>query len=134
MNKLKIIRRQNKNVTILDLSGKVQLGESSILFRITLRELAKNGEKSILLNLAEVSQIDSSGLGEFVSGAAALRKIGGEIKLLNLPQRINEIMTITKLLTVFETFENEESAVNSFQKDDENAEDRLADTARAGRP
>lgn len=136
MNKLKIIKRQSKNVTILDLWGKVQIGESSIQLRTCLGELAQKGEKKILLNLAKVSQIDSSGLGEFVSGVASLRRNGGEIKLLNLPDRINEIMTITKLLTVFEIYENEETAVNSFQNDSENiiGNDRLADTARAGRP
>lgn len=108
------------------------MGESSIQLRTSLRELAQKGEKKILLNLAKVSQIDSSGLGEFVVGAASLRRNGGEIKLLNLPDRITEIMTITKLLTVFEIYENEETAVNSFQNDSENivGNDRLADTAR----
>ena len=121
MSKLKITKRQNKNVIILDLSGKVQIGESSIELRTSLRELVQAGEKNILLNLAEVSQIDSSGLGEFVGGSASLRRNGGEIKLLNLSKRINELMTITKLLTVFEIYENEEVAVNSFQNDSEHA-------------
>lgn len=121
MSKLKITKRQDKNVTILDLSGKVQIGESNTELRTTLRELAKEGKKNILLNLAEVSQIDSSGLGEFVGSSASLRKAGGKIKLLNLSDRINELMTITKLLTVFEIYENEELAVNSFQKVSGNA-------------
>lgn len=119
MSELKITKRQNKNVTILELSGKVQIGESSAKLRTSLRELAQKGEKKILINLAEVSQIDSSGLGEFVAGSASLRRNGGEIKLLNLPNRINELMMLTKLLTVFEIFENEEESVNSFQSDSE---------------
>ena len=86
-----------------------------------MQVLAQVGKKKILLNLAEVSQIDSSGLGEFVAGSASIRRNGGEIKLLNLPKRINELMTITKLLTVFEVYENEETAVNSFQNDSEHA-------------
>ena len=122
MSKLKITKRQNKNVTILDLSGKIQIGESSTELRTSLRGLVQEGEKNILLNLAEVSQIDSSGLGEFVGGSASLRRNGGEIKLLNLTERINELMTITKLLTVFEVYENEEAAVKSFQNDSENIE------------
>ena len=121
MSKLKITKRQNKNVIILDLSGKVQIGESSTELRTSLRGLVQEGEKNILLNLAEVSHIDSSGLGEFVGGSASLRRNGGEIKLLNLTERINELMTITKLLTVFEIYENEEVAVNSFQNDSEHA-------------
>ena len=138
MSELEITRRQNKDVTILDLSGKVLIGESNTKLRTTLQVLAQVGKKKILLNLAELSQIDSSGLGEFVAGSASLRRNGGEIKLLNLPKRINELMTITKLLTVFEVYENEETAVNSFQNDDENincyvGNDRLADTAGAGR-
>ena len=116
MSKLKITKRQNKNVTILDLSGKIQIGESSTELRTSLRGLAQEGEKNILLNLADVSQIDSSGLGEFVGGSASLRRNGGEIKLLNLSERVNDLMTLTKLLTVFEIYENEEVAVNSFQK------------------
>ena len=138
MSELEITRRQNKDVTILDLSGRVLIGESNTKLRTTLQVLAQVGKKKILLNLAELSQIDSSGLGEFVAGSASIRRNGGEIKLLNLPKRINELMTITKLLTVFEVYENEETAVSSFQNDDENinfyvGNDRLADTAGAGR-
>ena len=121
MSKLKITKRQNKNVTILNLSGKIQIGESSAELRTSLRGLVQEGEKNILLNLAEVSHIDSSGLGEFIGGSASLRRNGGEIKLLNLTERINELMTITKLLTVFEIYENEEAAVNSFQNNYETA-------------
>jgi anti-sigma B factor antagonist len=120
MSKLKITKRQNTNVTILDLWGKVQIGESSIKLRTSLRGLIQEGEKNILLNLAKVSQIDSSGLGELVAGFVSLEKNGGKLKLLNLTDRVSELMMITKLLTVFEVYENEEEAVNSFQIVSEN--------------
>jgi anti-sigma B factor antagonist len=122
MSKLDITQRHNTNVTILDLSGKVQIGESSTKLRTTLRELIRDGEKRILINLAEVSNIDSSGLGEFVGSFASLRKNGGELKLLNLTDRISEIMMITKLLTVFDVYENEKEAINSFQNFSEDLE------------
>lgn len=122
MSKLEITQRQNQNVIILDLSGKIQLGESSVEFRITLRQLMEKGEKYFLLNLAEVSQIDSCGLGELVAGFVSVEKNGGEMKLLNLTDRVNELMMITKLLTVFEVYENEEQAINSFQNVSENRE------------
>ena len=125
MSKLNITKRQNTNVTILELSGKVQIGESGAKLRTSLRGLAEDGEKRILLDLANVSHIDSSGLGEFVAGSASIRRNGGEIKLLNLPERLNELMMITKLLTVFEIYDNEEAAVNSFQNDSEKIDDRL---------
>jgi anti-sigma B factor antagonist len=115
MSKLEITQRQNENVTILDLSGKIQLGESSIKFRTSLRQLTQEGKKHILLNLAETTQIDSCGLGELVASFVSVEKSGGEIKLLNLTKRVSELMMITKLLTVFEVYENEEQAVNSFQ-------------------
>ncbi len=122
MSKLDITQRHNTNVTILDLSGKVQIGESSTKLRTTLRELIRDGEKHILINLAEVSNIDSSGLGEFVGSFASLRKNGGELKLFNLTDRISEIMMITKLLTVFDVYENEKEAINSFQNFSEDIE------------
>lgn len=120
MSKLDITQRQSTNVIILDLSGKIQIGESSIELRTNLRQMIQEGEKHILLNLAEVSQIDSCGLGELVAGFVSVEKNGGEMKLLNLTDRVTELMMITKLLTVFEVYENEEQAINSFQNASEN--------------
>ena len=122
MNNLNITERHNNNVTILDLAGKIGLGEESIKLRTALRVLTEKGEKNILLNLANVSLIDSSGLGELVAGYASLKKSGGELKLLHLTDRVSELMMITKLLTIFDVYENEEAAVSSFQTASENIE------------
>ena len=118
MDNLIITERRNNNLTILDLVGQVRLGGGNIKLRESLNQLIKEGKTQILLNLAEVSHIDSSGLGELVAGYVSLQKINGEIKLLNLNARIREIMGIVKLLTIFETFENEAEAVESFQQTD----------------
>lgn len=115
MSSLKIVKRQNGNVVVLDMEGKIRIGEESVALRDTLRELSKNGEKQILVNLANVSHVDSSGLGELVGGFVSIQKNDGELKLLNLTDRISELMMITKLLTVFDVYSNEEAAVNSFQ-------------------
>lgn len=131
MSKLDITQRQVENVIILDLSGKVLIGESSIKFRTYLRELTQQGEKNILLDLAETSQIDSCGLGEIVAGFVSVQNNGGDLKLLNLTKRVNKLMMITKLLTVFEVYEDEEKAVNSFQNDSEKAELNQSDYATA---
>lgn len=115
MNELVISQRQNQDVTILDLSGKIKIGEDIVLLRKSLRILTTENKKKILLNLAEVTHIDSSGLGELVAGYISLQKIEGELKLLNLTKRVSELMMITKLLTVFDAFEDEDEAVKSFQ-------------------
>ncbi len=116
MSKLKIVRRQNKNVCILDLEGTIKIGDDSLLFRTNLRSLIRDGEKNILLNLKDVTYIDSSGLGELVSGFSSLQKNGGDMKLLNLTDRVSELMMITKLLTVFEIYDDEKTAIDSFEK------------------
>lgn len=115
MNKLTIIQRHHEDVTILDLAGNVRIGEDIIKLRQALRILITEGEKKILLDLAGISHIDSSGLGELVAGYISLKKIGGELKLLNLTTRVSELMMITKLLTVFDSFEDEDEAIKSFQ-------------------
>ena len=115
MNKLTIIQRHHQDVTILDLAGNVKIGEDIVKLRQALRILVTEGEKKILLNLAGISLIDSSGLGELVAGYISLQKIGGELKLLNLTTRVSELMMITKLLTVFDSFEDEDEAIKSFQ-------------------
>jgi anti-sigma B factor antagonist len=114
MSNLSIGTRQNGSVTILDLSGKIMLGDTSADLRNNVRGLVEKGDKNIVLNLADVSSIDSSGLGELVASYVAVQRIDGEMKLLNLHQRIRDLMVMTKLLTVFDDFEDETEAVNSF--------------------
>ncbi len=131
MSKLDITQRLIGNVAILALSGKLLIGESSIKFRTHLRELMQKGEKNILLDLANTSQIDSCGLGELVASFVSVQNNGGDLKLLNLTKRVNELMVITKLLTVFEVYENEEIAVKSFQNNSEKDELNQSDYVTA---
>jgi anti-sigma B factor antagonist len=98
----------------MDATGRVTLGEGSSVFRETLRELVSKGHKKVLLNLADVSYIDSSGIGELVSGFTTVTNQGGQLKLLNLNKRVQDLLQITKLYTVFEVFEDEATAVRSF--------------------
>ena len=121
MNNLNITERRSGSVTVLDLQGNIRLGEGNIELHNILRFLVEKGERRILLNLADVSYIDSSGLGELVAGFATLQKNGGELKILHLTGRVHELMVITKLLTVFEVFDNEQEAIDSFQAVSENA-------------
>ncbi len=114
MSSLNITQRRSDSVVILDLQGKIKLGEENLEIHQTLRRLVEEGERKILLNLAGVSSIDSSGLGELIAGYATLQKNGGDLKLLNLTERVNEIMMITKLLTVFDAFDDEAQAIKSF--------------------
>ena len=115
MNNLNITERRNGSVVVLDLKGKIKIGEANLELHEILRSLLEKGEKRILLNLGEVTSIDSSGLGELVAGYATLQKNGAELKLLNLTERVSELMMITKLYTVFEVFETEDQAVESFE-------------------
>jgi anti-sigma B factor antagonist len=98
----------------MDATGRITLGEGSSTFRETLRELVTKGQKKVLLNLADVSYIDSSGIGELVSGFTTVTNQGGQLKLLNLNKRVQDLLQITKLYTVFEVFDDEASAVRSF--------------------
>ena len=115
MSSLIISERRVNGVMILDLVGDIRLGQENADLHNTIRKVVENGEKNILLNLAQVSKIDSSGLGELVAAWTTLRKNDGEAKLLNLTQTVEHLMTLTKLLTVFDTYENEADAVASFQ-------------------
>ena len=115
MTNLNITERRDDDVLILDLEGKIRLGEGCAELRKTLRFLVENGEKKILLNLANVSYIDSSGLGELVSSYITLRKNEGEIRLIHLSKNIHELMLMTKLLTIFEVYDNEREAIESFE-------------------
>lgn len=115
MSKLVISKRRLNGVMILDLDGGIRLGEENAYLHTTIRSLVKNGEKKILLNLAKVTKIDSSGMGEMIAAWTTLQKSGGEIRLLNLTQAVEELMLMTKLLTVFETYEDEADAIAGFQ-------------------
>lgn len=114
MNNLNITERRSDSVVILDLEGKIRLGQGNLELHQALRLLVERGEKKVLLNLADVSNIDSSGLGELIAGYATLQKNGGDLKLFNLTDRVSELMMITKLLTVFDVYENEALAIESF--------------------
>jgi anti-sigma B factor antagonist len=114
MAQLTLKERQAGDVTILDLSGKVTIGEGSVQLREAVRKLLDEGKKKILLNLGDVSYVDSSGIGELVSSYTTTNNQGGQLKLLNLTKKIKDLLMITKLLTVFQTYENEQDAVASF--------------------
>ena len=108
--------RETADAAILDMSGRVVLGEALGEMRDSIREALAGGQKNILLNLASVSHIDSSGLGQFIGSYATVTSHGGKMKLLNLQKRVNDLMQITKLLTVFEAYTDESEALASFKK------------------
>ena len=114
MAELNISERQAGDVTILDLDGKITIGEGSVALRSTIRRLLGDGKNKILLNLGGVGYVDSSGIGELVSSFTAVNKEGGTLKLLNLTQKIQDLLAITKLLTVFDTFDDEGDALSSY--------------------
>jgi|SRR6266481_1647545 len=109
-----ISERTAGDITILDLSGKITIGEGSVQLREKVRLLLSEGKKKILLNLGDVSYVDSSGIGELVSSYTTTRNQGGQLKLLNLTKKIQDLLSITKLLTVFETFDAERAALDSY--------------------
>ena len=111
---MKVAIRQVDGVTILDLSGRITLGEGSITLRDSVHEVLDKGSKHILLNLAQISYIDSSGVGELVSAFTSVKNAGGELKLLNLTQKVHDLLQITKLYTVFDIWDNEASAIGAF--------------------
>ena len=113
---MQIEERIVKDVTILDLKGKITLGEGDELLKDKVNSLVNQGHKKIILNLADVPYIDSAGLGEVVRTYTTVSRQGGSLKLLNLTKRITDLLSITKLLTVFETFESENDAVRSFSQ------------------
>ena len=115
MAELNIRERQAGDVTILDLEGRITIGDGNVSLRNAIRRLIQEGKKKILLNLAGVSYIDSSGIGELVSSYTTIGREKGQLKLLNLTQKIQDLLAITKLLTVFDTYEDESAALNSFQ-------------------
>jgi len=111
---MKIEERAVEGVTILDLQGKMLIGEGDELLREKINSLVENGTEKIVLNLAEVPYVDSAGLGEIVRCYTTVSRKNGELKLLNLTKRIHDLLSITKLLTVFDTYEDEAQAVKSF--------------------
>jgi anti-sigma B factor antagonist len=115
MAELDVKERQAGDVTILDLRGDVRIGEGSIALRDAIRNLADSGKKKLLLNLAGVSYIDSSGIGELIANYTTMSRQGGQLKLLKLTDRVQNLLVITKLLTVFDAYEDEAEALKSFQ-------------------
>jgi anti-sigma B factor antagonist len=112
---MKVATRQVDGVTILDLSGRITLGEGSVTLRDAVHDVLAKGSKKILLNLENISYIDSSGIGELVSGFTSVRNAGGELKLLNLTKKVHDLLQITKLYTVFDIWDNEASGISSFK-------------------
>ena len=111
---VKLTTRQIGDVSVVDVAGRITLGEGSSALRDTLREMVGKGQKKILLNLGEVSYIDSSGIGELVSAFTTVTNGGGQLKLLNLTKRVKDLLQITKLYTVFDVHEDEAGAVRAF--------------------
>jgi anti-sigma B factor antagonist len=111
---IKLSSRQVGDVTVVDAAGRITLGEGSSALRDMLRDMVAKGQKKILLNLSEVSYIDSSGIGELVSGFTTVTNQGGSLKLLGLTKRVKDLLQITKLYTVFDVHDDEASAVRSY--------------------
>jgi anti-sigma B factor antagonist len=111
---VKVSTRQLNEVTIVDLSGQIKLGAGSATLRETVKDLVGKGQKKILLNLRDINYIDSSGLGELISAYASVRKEGGELKLLHLTKKVQDLMQITKLYTVFHVMDDEAAAMAAF--------------------
>ncbi len=111
---MKIEERTASDVTILDLRGKMTLGEGDEILKDKINSLILQGQKNLLLNFADVPYIDSAGLGQIVSAYTTVSRQGGRLKLLNLTKKITDLLAITKLLTVFETHDDEADAVRSF--------------------
>jgi anti-sigma B factor antagonist len=111
---VKLTTRQVGDVTVVDVAGRITLGEGSSALREALRDLVTKNQKKILLNLGDVTYIDSSGIGELVSGFTTVTNSGGALKLLNLNKRVKDLLQITKLYTVFDVHEDEAAAIRSF--------------------
>jgi anti-sigma B factor antagonist len=112
---LTIASREVDGVTVLDLNGRITLGEGSVQLRDAIRDLIGKGQKNILLNLSEVNYIDSSGLGELVSAYTTARNQGAALKLLGLSKKVNDLLQLTKLYTVFDIYDDEASGIASYK-------------------
>ena len=113
---MKATVRQVDSVTVVDVSGRITLGEGCAQLRELIRDQLAKGNKRVLLNLADVTYIDSSGIGELVSAYTAVSNQGGHLKLLNLTKKVHDLLQITKLYTVFDIHEDEARAIGSFEK------------------
>ena len=111
---LSIASREVNGVTVLDLSGRITLGEGSVQLRDAVRDLIGKGQKNILVNLGDVNYIDSSGLGELVSAYTTARNQGAHLKLLKLTKKVHDLLQLTKLYTVFDIYDDEASAIASY--------------------
>lgn len=111
---VKLTIRQVGDVTVIDAAGRITLGEGASTFRDSVKDLAAKGNQKLLLNLSDVNYIDSSGIGELVSSFTSVANAGGSLKLLNLTKRVQDLLQITKLYTVFEVFDDEAAALRSF--------------------
>ena len=112
---LTIASRELDGVSILDLSGRITLGEGAVQLREAIRELISKGVKKIIVGLGDVNYIDSSGLGELVSSFTTAKNQGAELKLLNLTKKVKDVLQVTKLYTVFDIYDDEASAIASFK-------------------
>ena len=112
---MEIAERQSGTVTVLDLSGKITLGEDGTLLKDKLHSLLHQGKKNLLLNLGQVPYVDSAGLGAIVSAYTTVTREGGSLKLVNVTKKLQDLLSITKLLTVFESFDSEDEAVRSYK-------------------
>jgi anti-sigma B factor antagonist len=113
---MKATIRQVDSVIVIDISGRITLGEGCAQLRELIRDQLSKGNKQILLNLADVTYIDSSGIGELVSAFTAVSNQGGQLKLLNLTKKVHDLLQITKLYTVFDIHDDEAKGIASFQK------------------
>jgi anti-sigma B factor antagonist len=112
---LRATNREAQGITVVDIGGRITLGEGSALLRKTVRDLLEEKRTLILLNLADVDYIDSSGIGELVSAYTAVKNRGGALKLLHLTKKVHDLLQLTKLFTVFDVFSDEHTALNSFR-------------------
>lgn len=115
MAELDITERQAGDVTILDLSGSIRMGEGAVSLRNRIRSLFDDGKKKILLNLGGVKNVDSSGIGELIASYTTMSRDGGQLVLLKLTDKIRDLLVITKLLTVFDSYDDEAEALNKFK-------------------
>ena len=111
---VKLTTRQVNEVTVIDVSGRITLGEGSSLLRDELRSLIGSNRRMILLNMADVSYVDSSGIGQLVAAFTTVSSQGGQLKLLNLTKRLKELLQMTKVISIFEVFDDEKKAVVTF--------------------
>jgi anti-sigma B factor antagonist len=112
---MKFTSREVDGVTVLDLSGKIVLGEGSVTIRDAVRDVLAKGSNKILLGLADINYIDSSGIGELVSALTAVKNAGGSLKLLQLTKKVKDLLQITKLYTVFDIYDDEAEAIASYK-------------------